>query len=450
MTDQGEPMKLQAPGRRPSVLRKAAFYGGMILLVYAILEGVSWIAYTLVAEPPFSFSMLQTRRTRLINAPDAPIRPDTVAQNRPRFLDFQTVHPYVGYVIDPTAGRADINAYGFQGPPLPIDRAGASADTVFVAVLGGSVAWELVRNARPTLRDELRLIERFAGKEIFVVNLGLGGMKQPQQLMIVNYFLSLGAHFDLVINLDGFNDVVLPAVENASQGTFPFYPRGWKVRVAGLADPVLLREVGRLAYLESLRVFLARLATRVRHSVTANVFWDRLDLGLQQTIENKRRTITLALLNGENQAVQGRTYAETGPERTYPSDEARYRDLAAYWKRSSVLLNRVARSNGFQYFHYLQPNQYVSDSKIFSEEERAIAVVENHPYAEAARQGYPALRAAGRDLKKEGINYTDLTMLFAGNDEVLYNDACCHFNQRGYDLIARAIARTIREHLDGP
>ena len=31
------------------------------------------------------------------------------------------------------------------------------------------------------------------------------GYKQPQQLMAYNYLLSLGAEFDAVINIDGYN-----------------------------------------------------------------------------------------------------------------------------------------------------------------------------------------------------------------------------------------------------
>ena len=45
--------------------------------------------------------------------------------------------------------------------------------------------------------------------------------------------------------------------------------------------------------------------------------------------------------------------------------------------------------------------------------------------------------------------YPDLTMLFAGNDEVLYIDGCCHLNQRGNALKALEIARVIRETLAG-
>lgn len=42
-----------------------------------------------------------------------------------------------------------------------------------------------------------------------VLNLGQGGWKQPQQLLALNYFLSLGQRFDVIVNLDGFNEIAL-------------------------------------------------------------------------------------------------------------------------------------------------------------------------------------------------------------------------------------------------
>lgn len=433
-------MKQQTPNHQPRLLRKAVFYGLTFLLVYGVLEFASWVTYTFIADAPFSFAALQTRRTRLINTSNDSTRLNHAVQG--------VIHPYIGSVGDPSSENK--NEYGFFGPSLPIDHTGGSTDTVFVAVLGGSVATFMVAEARETLRQELQRVKRFAGKEIFIANLAMGGKKQPQQLMIVNYFMSLGAPFDLVINLDGFNEIVLPVVEHAKLGTFPFYPRKWKMRVAGLADQDLLRKAGRIAYLGSARHHLAVLASRapVKYSVTANVFWDQLDLGLLRRIENERVALTQEILDREDPAKPGGTYAENGPTRTYASDEARYRDLATFWKRSSMILNNLAQGSGFEYFHFLQPNQYVRGSKIFSEEERTIALKKRHPYRKAATEGYPYLIAAGKDIAGAGVNYTDLTMLFAGNDEVLYIDGCCHFNRRGYELIAREIARVIRVHLD--
>ena len=39
------------------------------------------------------------------------------------------------------------------------------------------------------------------------VNLALFGYKQPQQLTTLAYLMSIGGQFDLVLNIDGFNEV---------------------------------------------------------------------------------------------------------------------------------------------------------------------------------------------------------------------------------------------------
>ena len=59
-----------------------------------------------------------------------------------------------------------------------------------------------------TLRESRAALERlpaFEGKRVEIVCTALGGYKQPQQLFSLMYFLALGGHFDVWVNLDGFN-----------------------------------------------------------------------------------------------------------------------------------------------------------------------------------------------------------------------------------------------------
>ena len=62
-------------------------------------------------------------------------------------------------------------------------------------------------DSRDVFIQELKSHPRFANQEIVLLNTAVGGYKQPQPLMVVSYLLALGAHFDAVINIDGFNDV---------------------------------------------------------------------------------------------------------------------------------------------------------------------------------------------------------------------------------------------------
>jgi len=179
--------------------------------------------------------------------------------------------------------------------------------------------------------------------------------------------------------------------------------------------------------------------------VTVNVFWELVDRGLESRTATDRGELNEALLARESAM---RTYEAAGPARPYESAETRYQDLAAYWKNTSILLHQKARAYGFRYFHFLQPNQYVADSKPMGPEERAIALPPTYAYRKSATPGYPRLIAAGKQLSALGVPFRDLTMLFREVEEPVYSDGCCHFNARGNELIAQEVARVIGEALD--
>jgi len=46
------------------------------------------------------------------------------------------------------------------------------------------------------------------------------GYKQPQQLLVLSYFLSIGQPFDMVMNIDGFNEVALGGINDRYGWTF--------------------------------------------------------------------------------------------------------------------------------------------------------------------------------------------------------------------------------------
>ncbi|MGW8179457.1 MAG: hypothetical protein ACWGQW_11965, partial [bacterium] len=133
----------------------------------------------------------------------------------------EVLHPYVGYTLN--LGLSGANNVS----PLPgwtLDWPKRGDEHLLVALLGGSFAVELRNEAGVTLVESLA---QASGKKVRLAGLGLGGYKQPQQLMVLSYILSLGAEFDLVLNIDGFNEIALPPVENLPKSVFPLYPRAW-------------------------------------------------------------------------------------------------------------------------------------------------------------------------------------------------------------------------------
>jgi hypothetical protein len=57
--------------------------------------------------------------------------------------------------------------------------------------------------------------------------------------------------------------------------------------------------------------------------------------------------------------------------------------------------------------------------------------------------GYPLLQAEGARLRGLGVDFHDLSGLYAGIAEPLYIDDCCHVNARGNALMGEAVGKAI-------
>jgi hypothetical protein len=430
-------------------MKRFAFRVIALVLVLVASEGLFLVTYLVHARRALSFGDLQRERDALTGRPaqGADVKQLIgqlgVKDVRPaEQIGAEVLHPYLGFVYSPAqddgAFRAaygmGISRWGFLDDKDPIQK-GAS-NRLIVGIFGGSVAWYLSSESAAALVRGLRASPAFRDKEIVIVRAALFGYKQPQQLLALTYLLSMGAHFDIVINLDGFNEVVLPITENLPKHVFPFYPRTWFIRAAD--SPSAREVVAQVTALRQQRWSLADVASTavLRHSVTVNVAWKMFDEYLANSI-NRRQ------LDWLRQESSDGNYAGTGPFTAYADDTHLYADLAEKWKDASLQMSRLAQANGIAYFHFLQPNQYVEGSKVMSPEERAIAIDEDVVFAAPARAGYPLLVDAGKDLRKEGVRFHDLTRMFSTVAVPVYRDNCCHLDRRGGDMLAFAIAAAI-------
>lgn len=357
------------------------------------------------------------------------------------------IHPYVGFVLDREFAVARRRSRaGEEGMEYGFNLGGAlfqspQSGRVVVAITGGSVAHGFALRHGDLLRRELMRLRPELG-DVVILNLALPGYKQPQQLMAAAWLLTLGARFDALVNIDGFNDVALAPIHNIPRGVFPFFPRDWDLRVRAL-DPEVSLTAGQIEVLrqERGRRAAAFSSWPLGRSMTASLVWRRLDKALSGRINR----LQAALL--ERRGPGAESYQATGPRRVYADEAAMYEDLVATWKRSSFLMDRLVRGSGAVYVHFLQPSQYVPGSKPMGPEERRTAVHARGIQAQAVRAAYPLLARAGGELSQDGVRFTDLTWLFAGERESLYVDPCCHFNERGNELLAQAVARVLTEEL---
>jgi hypothetical protein len=356
------------------------------------------------------------------------------------------VHPFVGYLeVPPKAvggdsdGRLrdyDVTPYGYADKISPIHA--RARDKVIIGILGGSVAWSFHMHATDRLEAELRKDPAFAGKDLVFVNLAVSGYKQPQQLMTLNYMLVLGAEFDVVVNIDGFNEAVLYEAENAARHVFPAFPRSWHARVE-VSGPRVARYVGQLEYQVERRLGLARGFSRGpwRYSPLCNLLW---------WIADSRSEIEIHALQDEYRKSADTTpnYTVEGPGWRFATRKDLHRHLVSLWKRSSIQLDNLCTANGIRYYHFLQPNLFLAGAKPLTGPEQHMAAYRDDMYRPGVKEGYPLMIQEGRDLKARGERFTDLTQMFASHEEGVYVDIC-HLNQAGNDMLADRVAGAILE-----
>ena len=138
------------------------------------------------------------------------------------------------------------------------------------------------------------------------------------------------------------------------------------------------------------------------------------------------------------------SYGQRGPAEDF-GDHARdlgplVRELASTWARSNQRMAEQATRDGAAFALFLQPNQYVPESKPFTDDEEAETRVSDS-LARVVPAGYPALQAEGARLEREhGVAFEDLTEIYRETRERVYEDWCCHVNARGNALLIEAIA----------
>ncbi len=364
------------------------------------------------------------------------------------FLE-EVVHPYFGYsVIPPDQALTrplSLSALGFpNGGPFQREH---PPNSVVVGIFGGSVAAYFAKHGGvQAIFEQVKMLPAFAGKDLVVLTCAHIGLKQPQALMALSYLQALGVDFDVVILLDGFNEVVNAPFELVPAGVFPFFPSQWNQRVANLElDTTMRSRIGELANLKERRAdATARLlASPLRHSNSVELVWALYDRSLETAIEAKRAQLDI------HKSEAGHDYAATGPAWPRESEEALAADLAAFWFEASLQMRALAEAKGTRFFHFLQPNQHVPGSKPMDADERAVAIDGGEAFAPHAARGYRFLRERGAELAARGVHFHDLTQLFIETTEPIYIDNIGHLGNLGNEMMAAAMAAQIENDLAG-
>ena len=361
-------------------------------------------------------------------------------------------HPFFGFIQNPSPDFRPgfkINNYGFISPyDYPFKK--FKKNQFVIGIFGGSVAsdFSIFQIQNKILPEYLKQVPGLQDKEFVILSFATGGYKQPQQLLILNYFLALGQELDLVVNIDGFNEVALSNLNNKNQ--------------INLAMPSI-QHISPLTSLanNSLSIEAMQATIRIKENKT------RINEGLEslqhcslaacdaltsvyvQNLVNNYRKDVIAFEKERSKKQQDEegSVIFINKNKSILEDSAAFEQMAWNWAKSSIFMHKILSASNVPYFQVLQPNQYYQTKRVFGEAEKRIAFNKETPYAKAVELGYPAILGKFPNLQKNNINILNGVKVFDKTKDTVYVDSCCHYNQAGEVIFSNYVGSSILESL---
>jgi len=361
-------------------------------------------------------------------------------------------HPFFGFIQKPSPDFRSgfkVNNYGFISPyDYPFKK--FKKNQFVIGIFGGSVAsnFSIFQVQNKILPQYLKQVPGLQDKEFVILSFATGGYKQPQQLLILNYFLALGQELDLVVNIDGFNEVALSNLNNKNQ--------------INLAMPSI-QHISPLTSLanNSLSIEAMQATIRIKENKT------RINEGLEslqhcslaacdaltsvyvQNLVNNYRKDVIAFEKERSKKQQDEegSVIFINKNKSILEDSAAFEQMAWNWAKSSIFMHKVLSASNVPYFHVLQPNQYYQTKRVFGEAEKRIAFNKDTPYSKAVELGYPAILGKFPNLQKNNINILNGVKVFDKTKDAVYVDSCCHYNQAGEVIFSNYVGSSILESL---
>lgn len=350
-------------------------------------------------------------------------------------------------VLDPWSGWTSPWLLGQAAKGRDLFRAHPDQRAFDVLLLGGSFAAQFGNESQNRLRQSIRELHELDGRPVLLWNFSVAAQKQPSQLHRLTALLAEGWKPDLVLCIDGYNELALSA-ENSAHGADPVYPAvGYWGPLAGVnaADPQYLdllldvrsaqhRIAGRAAL--GLRFGLWRSALCSR-AISAWIFVAHEDYreARDRVAAWRSDTSRMDPALGPVSRAAGAAIEARDPPGMYEGAEA--------WCESARNLRAICDRRGILLVHVVQPGLDDAGSKPATAEELRRNNLTG-PWLRAIQNGYPLLRERIDRLAREGIAVVDGTRVFSECTETLYTDGC-HLNPRGYELFAEFVFDRIRD-----
>lgn len=361
-------------------------------------------------------------------------------------------HPFFGFIQKPSADFRPgfkVNNYGFISPyDYPLKK--TKKNQFIIGVFGGSVAsnYGVFEVQNKILPQYLKQLPGLKDKEFVILSFATGGYKQPQQLLILNYFLALGQEMDLVVNIDGFNEVALSNLNNKNQVDLAMPSIQHILPLTSLANNSLSTK----AMKTTIRIQENKDRINQGLSSLQNCFFAACDALTSVYVQNLVNNYKTDVIKFEKERTQQKKddsgsviYINTN--KSVLQDSLAFEQMAQNWVKSSIFMHKVLSASNVPYFHVLQPNQYYQTKRVFGEAEKQIAFNKDTPYAKSVQIGYPALFKKFPNLEKNNINLVNAVNVFDKTKDAVYVDSCCHYNQAGEVVFSNYVGRSILESL---
>lgn len=388
--------------------KKIIFISFIIILIFLFINVLSFITIKLVTKKNIYTNEYVEFKKRF------------------RKSEFKTLypHPFFGF-----GTRQDYNSNNFiNSEPLFINEINnfeKNNNKIKILILGGSVATHLSFN---NANDEVEFMDKkisninifqdtlnnfYSTEKFEVYNAAIGGGKQPQQLFKLYYLDFADYKFDIIINLDGFNELALPLSENYLINDHLIYPRNFSRLISTFNTNFdCVKDLNKKIKKESLLPII-----------------EFYNLYFIRKCHFK--------LEGQNKN-SGTRFSEIT---NYIKDDydVAFEKAKYIWKISSQKIENFSDTKGILYFHIIQPNLYLKKSKILTKKEKQLLTYPK--YGDVISKFYDTFNTDDLTVK----NTLDLKYLFKENKSELYRDYCCHLNNLGMHLISLEIIKKFNQ-----
>ena len=411
-------------------MRRRLLLGLISLLgAMALAEGATRLWLKVGGRPYERASAERAIRNTLdaVSGLTAGVMTEASATDKRRGPEYE-LQPYSGYVHRTVATRtAEI---------VECFRSGEEEDAYVVVSQGGSVAAGFQGKGLGILLKSLEDSGATGGRNVRVFGLSVPGYKQPQQLTQLAYLLSQGCHPDLVLNLDGLNELRIGS-GNLGSGLEPSFPSQghWGSLLA--AQEADSTELDGLLRVHQAQQKVWELGNRLlERGDCASALTGTLALSRMARSQDKWARAQAELIDSRTQRLKS---AGAVGYKANPEGRDAVLEAVACWKRSSLAMHQLCEARGIRYVHVLQPTLHDEGSKVMTEEERRVGIDEEglHP---AVVRGYPLLREALAELREAGVEALDACDTFKEVPQTIYIDSC-HVTQEGNWILAGNIAR---------